>query len=78
MPAGRQVQQLHYVGGSVAVVIPKPILRQINARRGDPVMLTVISRSVLITPLEDVIAERVREEMEAARRTPPAPIKSLT
>lgn len=52
-------------GNSCTVSIPSSLLAEFGMRRGDHVYVTRVGRSLLVTPVEDVLEERAAQDMGA-------------
>ena len=57
--AKRHVVKVARHGGAMMVTIPRPLLFSCGLERGDHVALQQVGRSILVTPIEESIRERL-------------------
>lgn len=59
-----RVQRVSRNGNSLSIHLPTAILRQAGLRQGDDVVLTVMERSIIITPVSGGLDALVRKDIE--------------
>ena len=53
------IKTLKHVGNSHSLVIDKPIMEQMGVKTGSRLQLTLSGRSLVITPVDDVVDDAV-------------------
>ncbi|HEY4218941.1 MAG TPA: AbrB/MazE/SpoVT family DNA-binding domain-containing protein [Gemmatimonadaceae bacterium] len=61
-------QKLKKIGGSAAIVLPKPMLERLNLEAGDEVSLIETRDGILITPLDPDFVDAMDAYDRGAKR----------
>lgn len=63
-----QTQKLRKLGGSVAAIIPKPMLDRLHLEAGDEVFLVETEGGLMLTPLDPDFAEAMTAYERGAKK----------
>ncbi|MEM8600545.1 MAG: AbrB/MazE/SpoVT family DNA-binding domain-containing protein [Bacteroidota bacterium] len=67
-----QTQKLRKLGGSVATIIPKPMLDRLRLEAGDEIFLVETEDGLLLTPLDPDFADALAVYERSAKKYPNA------